>query len=365
MYGKVILSALMLLTFISLGCEAVKEATEAVKQVAKSAEEATQQAKQAAEQAKTAVEEAQKVATAARTKALEAVKGPEKNPHVDKMNAYIGCINSHSSRIMDSYRRYLSWCNPDQGPTGKERNIYGLYSISAVDDCIKGIETVSEADPRFPPLEEAATAYADALKVVDAAIKSAYDYYDQKDYQDDGMAKGKTLHPGLISAFEDFAIADAKMRSAVDTIESEQKVKELARVEKEHGRNLQFGIMNTMMKAEIVLKLSNTAELDKIDSETIQAAVVAYGEAAKELQEYAGKNESETSELFAFSSFLSATKNLNKSGKELMRRVRDKKTFSKSDRQKIGTSAGWMVDGSPDKLLRDFNALVDAHNRMH
>mgnify|MGYP000715255320 CR=1 FL=1 len=33
-------------------------------------------------------------------------------------------------RIHDSQERYLSWVDAQQGPTGKERHVYGLYRIS-------------------------------------------------------------------------------------------------------------------------------------------------------------------------------------------------------------------------------------------
>ncbi|MGM5025599.1 DUF3829 domain-containing protein [Tardiphaga sp. 862_B3_N4_1] len=47
----------------------------------------------------------------------------------EKLNAYVGCVNSLSERTLDSRVRYFSWA-PKSGPTGKERIVYGLYKIS-------------------------------------------------------------------------------------------------------------------------------------------------------------------------------------------------------------------------------------------
>ena len=46
----------------------------------------------------------------------------------EKMNAYVGCINRLSERSYESRKRYFSWA-AQSGPTGKERIIYGTYTI--------------------------------------------------------------------------------------------------------------------------------------------------------------------------------------------------------------------------------------------
>ncbi len=47
-----------------------------------------------------------------------------------------------------------------------------------------------------------------------------------------------------------------------------------------------------------------------------------------------------------------------------MRRVRDNVPYSSGDRMMLGNAgSGWMVEGSPPRLLRDYNQLVDGYNR--
>jgi hypothetical protein len=50
-------------------------------------------------------------------------------------------------------------------------------------------------------------------------------------------------------------------------------------------------------------------------------------------------------------------------GKQLMRPVRDHEAYSAGDRMIMNSGSGWMVEGSPQRLLRDHNRLVDAYNR--
>jgi len=48
----------------------------------------------------------------------------------------------------------------------------------------------------------------------------------------------------------------------------------------------------------------------------------------------------------------------------VMRRVRDGERFDRSEMRRLGTSSGWMTDGSPDELFQKYDRLVDAYNRM-
>ena len=45
-------------------------------------------------------------------------------------------------------------------------------------------------------------------------------------------------------------------------------------------------------------------------------------------------------------------------------RIRDKTPYSSGDRMMLSQQgAGWMIEGSPPRLLRDYNQLIDAYNR--
>lgn len=115
-----------------------------------------------------------------------------------KMNAYVGCINRLSARAFDSRKRYFSWA-AKSGPTGKERIIYGLYTIYDTADCRKNVEKANAIEPHDDALEAAATAFAEAAGKLEPLLKEADDYYTREDYKDDKMAKGRALHPRLVA----------------------------------------------------------------------------------------------------------------------------------------------------------------------
>src|SRR5215510_10145432 len=73
----------------------------------------------------------------------------------EKLNAYVGCINRLCERAYDSRTRYLSWVGKN-GPTGKERIIYGTYTIYDTADCRKNVEKANALEPRDAELEAAA-----------------------------------------------------------------------------------------------------------------------------------------------------------------------------------------------------------------
>src|SRR5690242_36450 len=133
----------------------------------------------------------------------------------EKLNAYVGCINRLSARSYQSRDRYFSWA-AKSGPTGKERIIYGTYTIYDTSDCRKNVEKANALEPRDAELEAAATAYTDAVSKLEPLLKEADDYYSQENYKDDRMAKGKALHPRLVAAWDAFASADRKLRSGVE-----------------------------------------------------------------------------------------------------------------------------------------------------
>ena len=60
------------------------------------------------------------------------------------------------SAAFQSRARYFSWASKN-GPTGKERIIYGTYTIYDTSDCRKNVEKANALEPRDAELEAAAS----------------------------------------------------------------------------------------------------------------------------------------------------------------------------------------------------------------
>jgi hypothetical protein len=272
----------------------------------------------------------------------------------EKMNAYVGCINRLSERSHDSRRRYFSWVRDKNGPTGRERIIYGLYTIYDTTDCKNNVEKAKALEPRDAALEAAASAYAEAVGKLEPLLKEADDYYSQENYKDDRMAKGKALHPRLVAAWDAFANADQALRNGVEAVNDKRSAERLAEIEKSEGRNARYHVEALMIHAKRVLRAHNTA---KPEIAAITQALTEYESLVKAAEQFSGSGDGKIG-----SHFIGSAKGFLTSSKQLMRRIRDKVPYSQGDRMMVNAGGGEMIEGTPQRLLRDYNQLVNSYN---
>lgn len=281
-------------------------------------------------------------------------KGPDKS--IAKMNAYVGCINRLSERSYSSRERYFSWA-ARSGPTGRERIIYGTYTIYDTAGCRNNVAAANAMEPHDAELEAAASAYADAVGRLEPLLKEADDYYTRQDYKDDAMARGKALHPRLIAAWDEFAAADDRLRHEVEAINDRRALEKLAAIEKDEGRKAHYYIEAVMIRAKTVLAAQTAG---KPDPAAITQALNAYEETIRSAEQTAGAADT----VKIGSLFLSTAKSYLVTAKQLMRRTRDHVPYSSGEKMMLGNAgSGWMVEGSPPRLLRDYNQLIEAYNR--
>ncbi len=281
---------------------------------------------------------------------------PQSQALTQKLNAYVECINRLSERSYSSRSRYFSWA-AKSGPTGKERIIYGTYTIYDTAPCKQKVEAANALKPHEPEIEGAATAYAEAVGVLEPLLKEADDYYDQQNYKDDKMAKGRALHPRLVAAWDAFAAADVKLRKLVDDFQDKLARARLAEIERTEGIKDRYHVEAVMLTAKYVLRAQQASPPDLA---AFIKAIEEYEAIIKATEDYASNNPGAK----VGSSFVSDAKKYLTTAKMLMRRVRDKVPYSQGDKMLMDSGGGaWMVEGSPARLSRDYNQLVGAYNR--
>jgi hypothetical protein len=121
------------------------------------------------------------------------------------------CLNRFTARAVDSYARYVSWADPERGPSGK--SVRGVYSLYDPGLCLGHIQQAELAAPEA--LRKPAGAYAAALTELTQRLKAAENYYETEGYKDDGFAKGRELHLPLMRAFHAYFGADRPLRAAL------------------------------------------------------------------------------------------------------------------------------------------------------
>jgi hypothetical protein len=288
-------------------------------------------------------------------KAPERTSQAEASPQ-EKLNLYIECYNEASSSFSRSLDRYASWVkNTDAGPTGNERIVYGLYSVRGTQACQKALEQAKAMPPAMPELDQAAAAFVASLGPLEATITEAYAYYDRGNYKDDGFAKGKALHKPLTEQGKTFTAASKQLSGALDNANDALQQAQLQQMEKEDGRNLSYYHLSTMIQTKAVMRLLLR---DDVDVAQAGAKIEALEQTIDEMNKASGDKPG------MWSSYQSSVENFRKAAKDLWRRQRDKTPYAIGEKSLLGTSGGWMVEGSPDKLLRDYNTMVDDSNRL-
>lgn len=316
------------------------------------------------------IAEAKKAAEAlkAAASAVADNKGPagssedEKDAQLgNKLGEYINCLNYTSKRVVDSRNRYLSWVKDEKaGPTGKERNVYGLYDINA-DSCYKSLDRAKAAAPQLPEIESAATEYRKALEELEPVVKQANKYYDQNDYKDDKMAKGKELHGQLMNGFAKFEQVNKGFEDRVTTLNDTVNARQLVRLEKDPSRRLQYLAQRGLNEAKALINLTDIAELKELDQQKYDVALQTYDKTLTEMEQYADTHKAEADKMSMFSSYLSSCKTFLKAAKDLLRRKRDNKDFNK---EFFSRSSPELVDGHPAKVVESYNRMINDSNRL-
>lgn len=101
------------------------------------------------------------------------------NAAIEKMNAYVSLLN-RTIRASESLDRYDSWVDMKKGPTGKECNVYGLYSLYDVRSEIEAAAEATKADPKLPALDEAMVSYIAIYQKLAPVVEKASKYYDRR-----------------------------------------------------------------------------------------------------------------------------------------------------------------------------------------
>jgi hypothetical protein len=276
-----------------------------------------------------------------------------------KMNTYISCFNQNKD-VTRSIQRYSQWVKDmKKGPTGKEKIVYGLYNVNVdkISKCQKDITEVAVLEPIIPTLDDDAVLFANTQLAVAENIKAMYPYYNQEDYKDDKLAKGKEMHVEFAKNADAFLTANQKLSASISSYNDQRQLDQLKKIEKEQGRNDQYYGLAILLEAKKLLAIVTE---DTFKPEDAQAEIEKYSALLEEAEKFVADNSDLKRSLTK--NLLSEAKNVLKTSKDRYRRVRDKEAYSKTERSWLGTSSGWMVKGGPDVIIRDYNKLVSRFN---
>ena len=308
--------------------------------------------------AEKAAQEAQKQAATPETKPSEEVD--KDGELADKLSHYISCLNGASRQVFSTRDRYVSWMKDEKvGPTGKESVVYTMTSVYGADSCAKDLDEAKKKPPALAEIDAAAQAYRTSLEKVTADIKSVTSYYEQQDYKDDKFAKAKSMHPTLMASFDAFKAANEPFETKVVALNEEVGKRQLEKIAKDPDRGLEFRSRTLVNLAKVLVKNVDIKTLAELDQAKYDASLEAYAKAVAEVDDYTTKHKAEVDKVMMYSMFLSDANELLKAAKELARRKRDNKDWTKERVFNATTT-----DGHPAKIIDKFNSLVNKSNGL-
>lgn len=321
-----------------------------------------------------AIDKLKQAADQAQGKAAATAERDENEPLSDdpdvalglKLNHPIECLNFSSGAVFKSQQRYFSWFDEKTGPTGKEKVVYGLYEVSSgyVDRCKKALAELEKVkQPPTPELDGFAKTYGEKLDAVVKAVDEAHVYYKSNAYKSDDFAKAKSMHPGLVKAFDEFEAADKALRGELRKLQAGASERELAKVEKSEGKKLYWHKLNLGIVAEKVV-IAGNQDLDKLDVAALEAAIAELDKANLDLLAYAKANSAETSKVLMWSSYEGKATDVLAAARAVAERVKKKTPFQQSEIMMINGGNPQMIAGHPANLLEKYNDLVKASNNL-
>ncbi|MBX9989677.1 YiiG family protein [Phreatobacter oligotrophus] len=202
---------------------------------------------------------------------------------IAKSNAYTALMN-RTLRAIESWQRYRSWVNIQQGPTGRERYIsYGLYSLYDVRSELEKAEAATAQEPAIPDLDDAMRRYIQSYRELAPLITRANGYYERKDYEDDRMALGRELHRQMVPAAEAFLKDRTDVEAAMKVFRTDLNRRELADIERREGRSARWHVRNVLIAARGVMDLMPSNESPRVDMAAFDGAIAAYAAALREM----------------------------------------------------------------------------------
>ncbi|MGH9943564.1 MAG: DUF3829 domain-containing protein [Pyrinomonadaceae bacterium] len=266
-----------------------------------------------------------------------------------KLEQYIGCVNSFDTTAHRSYEEYARAMGK-QGP-GRGRTISSLGAANDhyFDQCFEKLQKGLDVLPAVDDLDQGAQSYLAAMQKLKPVLKEANDYYKQEDYKDDEFAKGRELHGPLVAAFDEFERSSEQMRAAVDKYDTLYKERSLAEIERAEGRKLRYLTRAMMVRAKEMLRAGDDKELT---ADKLQPALDAYSQSIDAAQAYFNEHKDEARNGGCWSSLESDAKSFLKEGKEKLRYLREHR---KPPPPKRGIF-------SRDRFIDAYNSLIRSSN---
>ncbi len=213
-----------------------------------------------------------------------------------KLHPFVHCLNllgNEMSTLARAYRQafVLLNRNPSQEVGSLDygfQQFYGggvLFAKTAPDECAAGLGTVQAMPPADPVLDALATRYAAELHAMDVIAPKVETYYQEKNYQDDKMAAGRTMNAQYQPLLKQVLADTHQMFGEVQTRTDEIDGRRVEAIAQHDGKRGRWEANAFVMQARVTIRTLDRLAADKaLSKDPLVAAIMPlearYDEAA-------------------------------------------------------------------------------------
>lgn len=276
---------------------------------------------------------------------------------IEHSNAAVEALStSMFGDVRYSYERYISWANPETGPTGKELIIGGVQAPTNMDAKVKEIDKVISLKA-YPSLSEKAVGFKKAVEDLYPLMTEASQYYKRQDYKDDDMKKGRELHVKLMQGFSEYFTKKGELDAALSVIQDEVLITALKKAKAE-GRHIEYEVKTVLMVSDRIWELSSqddikTVPLDEITKELEK--LISSQEEIKTLSEGLGEDDKRVlmNYYITIDTLIASIKKFARSVRDIEKDAENKRTY--------------VLNSPEDKrkdVLNSYNSLIHTYNSV-
>jgi len=282
-----------------------------------------------------------------------------------KLQPFIKCLNTVSGGLSNMARPYRAMYaaaakDPANGPgkvfwTAQYEYSGGLlFRPGVVMACADGLASTATQPPSDEALDLLARTYEADLRKLDVLAPKVEAYYDQKDYRDDEMARGRTLNAEYEPLLQRLLAGSHQMFVEVEKHNTALEQRRVDAIERLEGRRLRWQANAFMLQARTSLDGLNAVVAGKnATKEAVLAQVAPLEERFAELTAYAAAHpEEDNDRMDLWRRIASYAPDLVTAAKEARRDMADKPNTSK-------------LANDVARMRYTFNNIIDNANVAH
>jgi len=168
-------------------------------------------------------------------------------------NNYIDINNYMVGRLYESLERYFNYVDIESEEfklLDEEDNYYDCYSISdsKIEDLEETYEIVNGKSEK-DALDQAFLDLYPSIKSLMLTLNEIYDYTDMETYKVDDFAKSQEHHAALMSALNEYTLAEEAFRNELNTLADQRQAEELEQLKAE-GYEVIYSLIMTINLAQ-------------------------------------------------------------------------------------------------------------------